>query len=199
MEALVCNTLKFQLNFRTPFNYIDRFLRASYASSESSTASTLPPLSAIGGHDGIANSSGMNSANHVLMKKLVFYLLDLAVLEYKLVSKKPSIVAASAVYLARATLGICESPAAATSPGSLFVSDQSLRNALKGHWSKTLEYYTGYDLWDLEETVRLLHRLQETAEDNSSTLGNSFNKHKGNKCHNVALKTAVSEADLGFF
>mmetsp|Transcript_33512 Transcript_33512/g.70478 ORF Transcript_33512/g.70478 Transcript_33512/m.70478 type:complete len:807 (+) Transcript_33512:555-2975(+) len=200
MEALVCNTLKFQLNFHTPFHYVDRFLRASYASSESSTTPTLPLHSphhaTMGGHGGITNSSGMNNANHVLTKKLVFYLLDLAVLEYKLVSTKPSLVAASAVYLARATLGICESPAA---PRSLFVSDKSLRNALKGHWSKTLEYYTGYDLWDLEETVRLLHRLQETAEENSSTLGNSFNKHKGNKCHNVALKTAVSEAELGFF
>lgn len=183
MEATICNALKFNLNFVTPYQYVDRFLRASYASSESSTLLSSTMNGAV---------SGANNATNVLMKKLVFYLLDLAVLEYKLVSKKPSLVAAAAVYLARATLGVREPPS------KPFQSSYSpaLQRALNGFWSKTLEYYTGYDIWDLEECVRLLHRLQENAED--SHLTSIFSKHKGIKCKRVALKTVVNEEELGF-
>ena len=48
----------------------------------------------MGGYGGIG-SGGMNNASNVLLKKLVLYLLDLAVLEYRLVSKRPSLVAAA--------------------------------------------------------------------------------------------------------
>jgi len=208
MEATVCKALKFNLNFRTPYHYVDRFLRASYASSENSTSisSTASLHSSHGAAMGSGNVSGMNNANNALIKKLVFYLLDLAVLEYKLVSKPPSLVAASAVYLARATLGIRQTPATTATSTQLFESNSSslpgLQRAIKGHWSKTLEYYTGYDIWDLEEPVKLLHRLQETAEDGSSdgtdASSSIFNKHKGSKCKRVALKTVVNEAELGF-
>lgn len=185
MEARIASALKFNLNFRTPYHYVDRFLRASYASSESSCASAMM-------------CGGMNDAKNATLKNLVIYLLDLAVLEYKLVSKKPSLVTASAVYLARATLGIREARNNATGAGTTtsLSTSPSLDRALSGFWSNTLEYYTGYDVWDVEEAVRLLHRLHENAEVNRLPM--IFNKHKKAKYGRVALKIVANEAELGF-
>lgn len=202
MEATVCNALRFNFNFITPYQFVDRFLRASYASSECSTSSSLPRGCTM---DNYTINSRIDGATNALMKKLVFYILDLAVLEYKLVRKKPSLVTAAAVYLGRATLGIHEPATSCSSlsfelssiPGNLqTLQSPSCQRALKGFWSKTLEYYTGYDIWDLEESVRLLHHLQENAED--CTLSSTFNKHKSIKCKMVALKTAVNVDELGF-
>lgn len=181
MEARVCRALKFNLNFCTPVQYVDRFLRASYVTSEGNVASA----GVASGRQGMSMAvmaSCANNPRNVLMNKLVHYLLDLAVLEYKLVAKKPSLVCAAAVYLARATLGVCDP---ASDPMSL-----------GRYWSKTLEYYTGYDQWDLEESVRLLYRLQDNAEE--SNLSCVFKKHKGVKTKRVAMKTVVNEEELGF-
>lgn len=192
MEARVCDALKFDLSLRTPYHYVDRFLRASRASSESSAPT--PAVSALNRAD--------DAASNVLPRRLVHYLLDLATLEYRLVSKKPALVAAAAVYLARATLGVREEPpspppASVTGGGGHQPSSSSFRRgALSGHWSRTLEHYTGYDVWDLEEVVRLLHRLQECAEER--TPASVYNKHKANKRGRVALRTVLREEDLGF-
>ena len=88
METRITGALKFNLNIRTPYHYVDRFLRASYASSECST---------LGSHDeSVAMCGGANNATNALMKRMVHYLLDLSILEYELALKKPSLVAASA-------------------------------------------------------------------------------------------------------
>lgn len=203
MEAKICNALKFNFNYVTPYQFVHRFLRASHVSSRCSTSASLLPGDELG-----MIHNGANNEINVLLKKLVLYLLDLAVLEYELVKNKPSLTTAAAVYLARATLGIRESSTFASAPSSpLFevptnttdnsndtfnsIHDSSRKS--KGYWSKTLEYYTGYDVKDLEESVHLLHRLQENAED-----GWVFNKHKGNKCKRVATKTVLREDELGF-
>ena len=212
MEAKVCNELKFNFNYATPYQFVHRFLRASYVSSRSSTSSSD------GGNTNDAAmryygviQNGMHSETNVLMKLLVFYLLDLAVLEYKLVKKKSSLVTAAAVYLARATLGIREfTISSLTSSSPLFqISPDNCGNhhgninsihgnlpKTKSYWSRTLEYYTGYEMKDLEDSVRLLHRLQRNAE-NCHLVG-IFNKHMGNKCKRVAMKTVLNEDDLGF-
>lgn len=93
LEADVCDALKFNLNFVTPKEYLDRFLRASFASSENSTSTSLSRNQAV-----MHGTSAMNNATNVLVRKLVMYILDLSMLSYKLVTKKPSLVAASAVY-----------------------------------------------------------------------------------------------------
>jgi hypothetical protein len=100
------------------------------------------------------------------------------VLEYSLVPTEPGRVAAVDVYLARVTLGACDGTAAG------------------GRWSVTLAHCTWYGVGDLEGPVLLMHRLQEPAEDDATS--SLFNKHKGGKCGQVALKTVVCEADLGF-
>ena len=104
MEAKICNALKFNFNYVTPYQFVHRFLRASHVSSRCSTSASLLPGDELG-----MIHNGANNEINVLLKKLVLYLLDLAVLEYELVKNKPSLTTAAAVYLARATLGIRES------------------------------------------------------------------------------------------
>ncbi len=186
MEREICNHLKYNFNFKTPYNFINRFLRASYASSQSSLA---PHRAAMG--------LGIHNATNALVERLVVYLLDLSTLDYSLVTVKPSLVAASAVYLARASLGIREPLPLFHEEGIPTSSSPSCRRANRGFWSKTLEHYTGHDLWDMEDTVKALRKLQENAATNS--LKSIFSKHKSAKCMRVALRTVMNESDLGFF
>lgn len=172
-EAKICSVLKFNFNFTTPYEYVDRYLRASFAS----------PL-----------GRATNTALKQMMERMVFYFLDLSLLDYKFVLVKPCLVAAAAVYLARATLGIREG-AWNTSPPSLF--GESFERSSQGFWTKTLEYYTGYDKWDLEEHVKSLRRLHEKAEN--SHLKSVYSKFKSEEFGGVALKTVLNEEGLGFF
>ncbi|KAL7518108.1 hypothetical protein ACHAWX_002966 [Stephanocyclus meneghinianus] len=172
-EAKICSVLKFNFNFTTPYEYVDRYLRASFAS----------PL-----------GRATNTALKQMMERMVFYFLDLSLLDYKFVLVKPCLVAAAAVYLARATLGIREGTWN-TSPPSLF--GESFERSSQGFWTKTLEYYTGYDKWDLEEHVKSLRRLHEKAEN--SHLKSVYSKFKSEEFGGVALKTVLNEEVLGFF
>lgn len=187
MEANIANSLGFNLHFMTPYHHVHRFLAASQASSPCS-------LSA----DRAAMRLGKHNATNDMMEKLVMYLLDLSMVEYEFVTMKPSLLAAAAVYLARCTLGIREPSTVARTPSSLhdeFASPYFQRD-VEGYWSKTLQHYTGYDMWGLEKPVKLLHKLHEGAETNH--LRSAYNKHKkqAHKC--VALKIVVREEELGF-
>lgn len=185
MEANIVNSLGFNLHFITPYHFVRRFLAASQASSPCS-------LSA----DRAAMGLGRYNATNDMMEKLVMYLLDLAMLEYRFVSMKPSLVAAAAVYLARCTLGIREPNTATPSSLNDEFTSPSFQRAAEGYWSKTLEHYTGYDMWAVEEPVKLLHKLQERAE--TSHLRSVYNKHKKQAHHFVALKIVVGQEELGF-
>lgn len=188
MEANIANSLGFNLHFILPYHHVHRFLAASQASSRCS-------LSA----DRTAMRLGRHNATNDILEKLVVYFLDLSILEYEFVSMKPSLIAAAAVYLARCTMGIREpSSTAVMTPSSLhyeFASPYFQRD-VEGYWSKTLQHYTGYDMWALEEPVKLLHKLHEGAEMNH--LRSVYNKHKKQAHKFVALKVVVREEDLGF-
>jgi hypothetical protein len=82
----------------------------------------------------------------------------------------------SAVYLARATLGIRD----ASEPADEFGS---------GFFSKTLKFYSGYGAVDLMETVMELHKLHEKAQD--AVLKSVFDKFKSEKFGLVSLKIPV--------
>lgn len=190
MEANIVNALGFNLNFVTSYHHVHRFLAASQACS---------PCSLSDGR--AAMRLGKHNATNNMMECLVMYLLDLSLLDYKFVNKKPSLVAAAAVYLARCTLGIREpstATASAMAPSSLHdeFESPSFQRDVEGYWSKTLEYYTGYDMWALEESVKRLHKLQEGAE--TSHLRSVYNKHKKQMHNHVALKVVVRKEDLGF-
>jgi transcription initiation factor TFIIIB Brf1 subunit/transcription initiation factor TFIIB len=108
--------------------------------------------------------------NHV-ERSMVEYLLELSFLPYELVTISPSKIAAAAMYLSRVVLGL---------PG----------------WNPTLEYASGLCQWDLEDTVRIIHKYHAAAEE--SKLANAFNKYSKKKHHSVALKTVPLEQHLGF-
>lgn len=116
-----------------------------------------------------------------LTRHLTLYLLELSLLPLELSSVKPSVLCAAAVYLCRVTLGTTEiSQAAVGSPN--------------GVWTKTLEFYTGCTVFDLEDVVKVLHTYHMSAEE--SSLKSVYAKYKNAKYSCVALKTVPSE--LGF-
>jgi hypothetical protein len=147
MERRVCNALGFAMARQTPYLFIHEFLRAS---QECSNPGCEAPES---------------------FHFMVLYLLELGRLTYVSVTKKPSLLAAAVVYLARATFHM-------------------------EPWSKTMEYYTGYKTGDLMDIVLAVHSHQVAAEE--SSLKSCFAKYKHKKCHRVALKTAPRVEDLGF-
>lgn len=153
MELSVCSLLKFRLAQTTPYHFVDELVRASCR------------------------------RGYPQLRSMVYYLLELSTVPYHLMLLSPSLVTAAAVYLARATLGIRQAPAAA-------------RGCPSGIWTKSLEYYSGYSVLDLEDVVLALHTCQRGAE--GSKLTNAFSKYNSDKFHHVSLKTVPLEEDLGF-
>ncbi|XP_022777152.1 cyclin-A2-4 [Durio zibethinus] len=110
MESQVLKYSGFQLFAPTAKTFLRRFLRAAQASY------TSPSIE---------------------LEYLANYLAELTLIDYGFLSFAPSIVAASAVFLARWTL------------------DQSCHP-----WNPTLEHYTAYNVSDLKTTVHALQDLQ---------------------------------------
>ncbi|XP_064990865.1 cyclin-A2-1-like isoform X1 [Musa acuminata AAA Group] len=110
MESQVLSYLGFQLSVPTTKTFLRRFLRAAHAS---------------------------NKAPTLTLGYLANYLAELTLLEYSFIKFLPSVIAASAVFLARWTL------------------DQSSHP-----WNPTLEYYTSYKATDLKVTIFALQELQ---------------------------------------
>ena len=108
-EMHICETLEFRLHRTTPLCYFDRFLHASVVGD---------------GH------MWPSRPNRTLVS-LVSYLNDVSLLSEKIAIFHPQQVAASAIYLARCTLGIVD-------PFGLL-------------WTDTLAHYTGYRVWDLSK------------------------------------------------
>lgn len=161
MELNICSALHFRFHVVTPHNFVNRLSRASFASS-----CTLNILRCAG-------------TKNDRMDYMVEYFLEIAMLYYKYVLLKPSLVAAAAVYLARATLGI---------------TDRESVNI--GFWSKTLEYYSGYDFNELESPVRHLHKAHSAVEEGEyKTVYKKFAK---SDTHSVSLKTVLAADMLGF-
>ncbi|XP_058724829.1 cyclin-A2-2-like isoform X2 [Vicia villosa] len=114
MEKEVLNVLQFQLSVPTIKTFLRRFIHAA----QSSYKVAYPEL------EFMAN-----------------YLAELALVEYSLLQYRPSKIAASAVFLARWTLGQSEHP-----------------------WNPTLEHYTNYKTSELKTTVLILHDLQRNTK-----------------------------------
>jgi hypothetical protein len=159
MERRICKALKFSFCHPTPFPYAFEFIRASHECPNPCCHAQLPPI----------------------FTDMVGYLLELGRIPYAPATKKPSLLAAAAVYLARVTLG---------------VQSKEVSSDPQGRWTKTLEYYTGYSKSELKETVLAIHRYHMAAEE--SSLKSVFAKYKMKKYHRVALKTVSSVESLGF-
>jgi Cyclin, C-terminal domain len=154
LEEQVCRELEFRLSCVTPHHFVNLFLRASNACP-----------------------NGSCEFDHPVLRQVVMYLLALSRLSYHLSMCKPSLLAAAAVYLARATVGIRE-------------SDPNHSVHPEGYWTRTLEHFTSYKSEDLRGAVLIIHRYQLFAETAENIKG-LFTKFSKSSHHFASLKTAV--------
>ncbi|PKU79538.1 cyclin-A2-1 [Dendrobium catenatum] len=115
MEIQVLDYLEFRLSFPTIKTFLRRFLRAAQSTYK------VPSLTL-----GYA-------AN---------FLAELTLVEYSFLEFLPSVIAASAVFLARWTLDQSDHP-----------------------WNRTLEYYTSYKASDLQHVVLAMQALQQNCSN----------------------------------
>ncbi|KAL6593916.1 hypothetical protein ACP70R_048817 [Stipagrostis hirtigluma subsp. patula] len=115
MERQVLNDLGFHLSVPTPKTFLRRFIRAAQASSRA------PPIT---------------------LMHLTNYLAELTLVDYTFLKCLPSVVAASALFLALWTLDQSDSP-----------------------WNCTLEYYTSYKSSDIRTCVCALRELQHNTSN----------------------------------
>ncbi|CAN7089735.1 unnamed protein product [Brassica rapa subsp. narinosa] len=141
METQVLNFLHFRLSVPTTKTFLRRFIQAAQASDQ------VPHIE-------------MES-----MKSLANYLAELTLVEYSFLRFLPSLIAASAVFLARWTL------------------DQS-----KHPWNSTLQHYTRYETPSLKNTVLAMEDLQHNTS--GSTLVAIRNKYNQEKFKRVATLTS---------
>ncbi|KAK9682581.1 hypothetical protein RND81_10G083400 [Saponaria officinalis] len=134
MERKVLNFLCFQLSIPTTKTFLRRYIHAAQASSK------IPSVD---------------------FEFLANYLAELTLVEYSFLKFLPSLIAASAVFLARCTVNQSAHP-----------------------WNPTLEHYTGYKAADLKVTVFAMQDLQ--LNTSNSTLNAIRQKYRNEKFKSVA-------------
>ena len=127
MEHDICNVLNFRFYEQvTPLHFIHRFFRASDVSFYQHSDS-------VGDSNTDSHMQGINLGTNPVYQFMTEYMLELALLKPGFVGMNASKVAAAALYLARATLGLRDSS------GSI--------------WNETLTFYTTYQSGDLGRSV----------------------------------------------
>ncbi|MCL7049539.1 hypothetical protein MKW94_018538 [Papaver nudicaule] len=134
MESEVLNYLCFQLSAPTVKTFLRRFLHAAHAS---------------------------HKVPCVELDYLAYYLAELTLVDYSFLKFLPSLIAASAVFLAQWTLDQSSYP-----------------------WNPTLEHYTNYKVPDMKITVLALQDLQ--LNTSSCPLNAIREKYKNQKYKSVA-------------
>ncbi|KAL9239845.1 hypothetical protein vseg_014126 [Gypsophila vaccaria] len=134
MERKVLNFLCFQLSVPTTKTFLRRYIHAAQATYK---------------------------APSVDLEFLANYLAELTLVEYSFLKFLPSLIAASAVFLASWTV------------------DQSIHP-----WNPTLEHYTGYKATELKNTVTAMHDLQ--LNTSNSMLNAIREKYRHEKFKGVA-------------
>lgn len=148
MERSILRELKFELTTPTTKTFLRRFIRAAQASCKA-----FPNL---------------------VLEFLGNFLAELTLAEYSFLGYLPSMVAASAVFLAKLTLDPSSHP-----------------------WDATLQHYTGYKAEDLNKCVRHIHHLQTNTK--SCTLPAIREKYRQHKFKCVATLTPPLELPSEFF
>lgn len=146
MESQVLNLLGFQLSVPTTKKFLRRFIQASQVSYK------VPCVE---------------------MEFLANYLAELTLVEYRFLRFFPSLIAASAVFLARWILSQSDHP-----------------------WNPTLEHYTGYVTSDLKGTVLALQELQLNTE--GCSLNAIREKYRQQKFKSVATLTSPERVESVF-
>ncbi|XP_030527160.1 cyclin-A1-1 isoform X1 [Rhodamnia argentea] len=146
MESSVLNYLKFELTAPTVKCFLRRFVRAA---------------------------QGVNEVPSLQLECMANYIAELSLLEYNMLCYAPSLVAASAIFLAK------------------FIITPSKRP-----WDPTLQHYTLYRPSDMGNCVRDLHRL--CLNSHGSTLPAIREKYSQHKYKYVAKKYCPPSIPLEF-
>ncbi|KAF2594939.1 hypothetical protein F2Q70_00044329 [Brassica cretica] len=146
MESQVLKHFSFQIYTPTSKTFLRRFLRAAQASH------VMPSVE---------------------MEFLANYLTELTLVEYEFLKFLPSVIAASAVFLAKWTMNQSSHP-----------------------WNPTLEHYTTYRASDLKACVQALHELQLNTK--RCPLNSIRMKYKQDKFKSVAVYTSPELPDRLF-
>ncbi|KAI9113211.1 hypothetical protein K1719_015736 [Acacia pycnantha] len=129
MESAVLNFLKFEMTAPTIKCFLRRFVRAA---------------------------QGVNEVPSLQLECLANYIAELSLLEYSMLCYAPSLIAASAIFLAKYILFPSTKP-----------------------WNSTLQHYTLYQPSDLCDCVRDLHRLCcNTLTSNLPAIREKYSQHK---------------------
>ncbi|XP_019196846.1 PREDICTED: cyclin-A1-4-like isoform X2 [Ipomoea nil] len=147
MESAVLNYLKFEMTAPTAKCFLRRFVRAT---------------------------QGFNEASSLQLEHLASYLAELSLLAYDMLCYSPSLVAASAIFLARYTLTPSKKP-----------------------WNSTLRHYTLYQPSDLRDCVMALHNL--CCNSHHSSLPAIREKYSQHKYKFVAKKICPTSIPSEFF
>jgi len=182
IEQEICSALRFHLHIVTPCHFVHRFLRASHVSSNK--RGNFPIVRSASSNTSLQDSPPPCSFawNDDKMRFLVDYLLEITMLEIDFVPMKPSLVAAGAVYLARAILGIRD--------------DREQNKEKYGYFSKALTFYTGYKTNELVHVVTLLHSAHKKSGEKSSSLNAVYEKYLSKKYKSIALIIAPQRKTL---
>ncbi|KAF5806295.1 putative cyclin [Helianthus annuus] len=147
MESKVLNFLKFELTAPTVRCFLRRFVRAAH---------------------------GVNEAPSMHLECLASYISELSLVEYNMLRYAPSLVAASAIFLARYILSPSQNP-----------------------WNSTLKHYTQYQPSELFECVKSLHTL--VTECPNSSLPAIREKYSQHKYKFVAKKYCPPSIPMEYF
>ncbi|XP_022549336.1 cyclin-A2-2 isoform X1 [Brassica napus] len=168
MEIQVLNFVQFKLSVPTTKTFLRRFLRAAQASYK---VLNNDPF-AINPHTTIETwnlilllFSQFMQSPLIEMEFLANYLAELTLMEYNFLRFLPSLVAASAVFLARWTLDQTEDP-----------------------WNPTLQHYTRYEVDELKTAVLAMEELQ--LNTSGCTLTTTREKYNQPKFKSVAKMTS---------
>ncbi|XP_076951111.1 cyclin-A1-1-like [Bidens hawaiensis] len=132
MESKVLSFLKFELTAPTVRCFLRRFVRAAH---------------------------GVNEAPSMHLECLASYISELSLVEYNMLRHAPSLVAASAIFLARFILFPSQNP-----------------------WNPTLKHYTQYEPSELFECVKALHTLVSECPNSSlPAIREKYSQHKVSK------------------
>lgn len=148
MESSVLNYLKFEMTAPTPKCFLRRFVRAAQGATDEVSSMQLECL-----------------AN---------FLAELSLIEYSMLCYAPSLVAASAIFLAKFILLPTKRP-----------------------WNSTLQHYTHYQPSDLVDCVKDLHRL--CCNTHNSSLPAIREKYSQHKYKHVAKKYCPPTIPPEFF
>ena len=137
-ELNIVTTLEFNLQLVSAYNFVDRFLTASYISDGCWSKSTLGSSTLTKDMNGTEDAASWSSnasfhldsfaMNPKLEATCLFY-LDMSLFDSRLVGKPRSLIAAAALYLARVTVGV--------------------RECTGDIWNDALVAYTGYEVSEI--------------------------------------------------